>query len=160
MIEIWIDGLCEPNPGGVCCVGYIIKNNGATIAVGSRAIGVGEGMTNNVAEYNALIYALKKLRHLNLENKDILVRSDSQLLVNQMNGNWKAGTPHISRLVRETRALATHFRIRFEWIPREENEEADRLTRSAYEESKKEENASIQESHKTNRGLDFFLKKT
>ena len=160
MIEIWIDGSCEPiNPGGTGCIGYIIKNNGATIAVGSQTVGKGEGMTNNVAEYYALIYALKEIRRLKLENEDVLVRSDSQLLVNQMNRKWKVHATHILRLVHEARNLAPLSRFRIEWISREENEEADQLARSAYKKSLKEGKVTIQESKKANHNLEFFLKK-
>lgn len=137
-INVWIDGLCEPiNPGGTACVGYVIKKDDVTIADGSDVIGKGEGMTNNVAEYTALIYALKEVKRLRLENELLTIRSDSQLLVNQMNRKWAVKASLIIPLYKITKDLANGLNYQIEWIPREENEEADRLTRLAYERSLK-----------------------
>ena len=133
-IDVWIDGLCEPiNPGGIACIGYVIKNTGETIVEGSYIIGKGVGMTNNVAEYTALIYALKEIKRLKLEDQFLIIKSDSQLLVNQMNRKWEVKAPLIVPLNKSAKDLATGLHYRIEWIPREENEEADRQTRLAYE---------------------------
>lgn len=81
MIEVWIDGLCEPiNPGGVACFGYVIKRSGSEIETGSGVVGTGPDMTNNVAEYTALIRALEKIRQLGLGKESVVVRSDSKLV--------------------------------------------------------------------------------
>ena len=134
MIEVWIDGLCEPvNPGGTACTGYVIKAKSETIALSSKVIGTGEGMTNNVAEYTALIYALQEIRKLKLDQEKILIRSDSKLLVEQMNGNWKVKAPLIIPLYHKAKGYAAGLDITIQWIPREENKEADQLTRLAYE---------------------------
>ena len=89
-------------------------------------------MTSNYAEYTALAEALKKLRALRIEG-DVLVRSDSKLLVGHMSQGWKVkGGMYVEKL-KEVRELMKEFgSIRFEWIPREQNEEADLLTRIAY----------------------------
>lgn len=137
-IDLWIDGLCEPlNPGGTACIGYVIKRSGVVIAEGSYVVGKGAGMTNNVAEYTALIFALKEIKRLRLENELIKIRSDSQLLVNQMNRKWAVKAPLIVPLYKLANELATGLNYRIEWIPREENKEADKLTRLAYEKSLK-----------------------
>jgi ribonuclease HI len=134
LIEVWIDGLCEPfNPGGTACLGYVIKDKSETIARCHNVIGKGEGMTNNVAEYSALIHALQKIRKLDLEEEKIHLRSDSKLLVEQMNGNWKVKASLIIPLYHKAKELAAGLDIVIEWIPREENEEADKLTRLAYD---------------------------
>ena len=132
-IDIWIDGLCEPNPYGKGCIGYVIKDNGVTIAKGSYVVGEGAEMTNNVAEYQALIYALREIRRLRLETKIIVIRSDSELLVKQMNRRWDVKAPLLLPLYALAKDLANGLHYRIEWIPREENEEADKLTRLAYE---------------------------
>ena len=132
MIEVWTDGLCEPiNPGGTCCIGYVIKRDGRTIDKGSELIGRGKDMTNNVAEYSALIRALEKIRRLGLEQEKIVARSDSSLLVSQMKGEWKVKKPRIRPLYEKAKELAHGIDITFEWIPREENREADKLSRLA-----------------------------
>ena len=133
MIEVWTDGLCEPvNPGGTCCIGYVIKRGGKTIDKGSDVIGRGKDMTNNVAEYSALIRALERIRQLGLEQEKVMVRSDSSLLVNQMKGVWKVKKPRIKPLYEKAKSLASGFDVAFQWIPREENRETDQLTRVAY----------------------------
>ena len=82
MIEVWIDGACEPkNPGGTACTGYLIKKDGKTLAKCYGVVGKGEDMTNNVAEYHALIRAMKRIWRDALQNEKIIVRSDSKLVV-------------------------------------------------------------------------------
>jgi ribonuclease HI len=95
-------------------------------------------VTSNFAEYTALVEALKKLKQLGLDG-DIQVESDSKLLVGQMGEGWKVkGGMYMSKL-KEARDLLKEFgSVRFEWIPRERNQEADLLTRVAYERHKKE----------------------
>ena len=136
-IDVWIDGLCEPNPGGIGCIGFVIKENGVAIAQGSCDVGKGPKMTNNVAEYQALIHALREIRRLNMEEKNIVVRSDSELLVKQMKRLWRVKAPLIVPLYAEAKNLAKGLHYRIEWIPREENTEADELTRVAFERSTK-----------------------
>jgi len=134
MIEINIDGLCEPiNPGGTACIGYVIRRGNVSLAKVSKVIGIGKGMTNNVAEYTALIEALTKTRELGLAEEQIKVKSDSKLVVNQMNAKWRVKASHIIPLHRKAMELARGFDIVFEWVPREENAEADSLCRIAYE---------------------------
>jgi ribonuclease HI len=134
MIEVWTDGLCEPiNPGGTGCAGYIIKKNGKIVEKCSESLGASRDMTNNVAEYSALIRALQTVRKLGLDQEKILVRSDSKLLVSQMKGEWKVKGARIVLLHSKAAELTKGLDIDFQWIPREENEEADRLCRLAYE---------------------------
>jgi len=90
-------------------------------------------VTSNFAEYTALVEALKRLKTMGIEG-DVLVKSDSQLLVGQMSEGWKVkGGVYLEKL-REARELVKEFgSIQFKWIQREENQEADLLTRIAYE---------------------------
>jgi ribonuclease HI len=140
VIEVWIDGLCEPiNPGGTACFAYIIKKNGETIDRDYGVIGSGKGMTNNVGEYTALVRALEKIRSLKLEKEKAVVRSDSRLVAYGMGADpstgrcWKIKAPLVLPLCTRAKTLAEGMDIEFQWIRREENEEADRLTRLAYE---------------------------
>ncbi len=134
MIEVWTDGLCEPiNPGGTGCAGYLIKKNGKVVEQGSESLGASKDMTNNVAEYSALIRALQVIKKLGLDKEKILLRSDSKLLVSQMKGKWKVRGTRIVPLHSKAAELTKGLDIAFQWIPREENEEADRLCRVAYE---------------------------
>ena len=134
MIEVWTDGLCEPiNPGGTGCAGYVIKKNGKVVEQGSESLGASKDMTNNVAEYSALIRALQAIKKLGFDKEKILLRSDSKLLVSQMKGKWKVRGARIVPLQSKASELAKRLDIVFQWIPREENEEADSLCRVAYE---------------------------
>lgn len=136
MILVYIDGLCEPvNPNGVATYGFTIYRNGKTIVREYGVVGEGEGMSNNLGEYAALCEALKALIKLNLTGEEVVVKSDSKLLVNQMNGVWKChGGYYVSKYI-EAKELVKSFKsIKFIWIPREDNSEADSLSRRAYEE--------------------------
>ena len=130
-VTVYIDGLALPSNPGTGTYGYVIYD-------GPKKLGEGMGLagrevTSNFAEYTALAEALKRLKALKIEG-DILVKSDSKLLVGHMAESWKVkGGMYVSKL-KEVRELMKEFgSIRFEWIPREMNEEADLLTRVAYE---------------------------
>jgi ribonuclease HI len=139
MIEVWIDGLCEPtNPGGTACFGCIIKRNGETIDEGYGAVGSGEDMTNNVAEYTALVRALKKIRELELDKEKIVLRGDSELVIYgigidpRIGRSWKVKSSRLIPLLNKAKILAHGMDITYEWIPRWKNREADELSRVAY----------------------------
>lgn len=92
--------------------------------------------TNNVAEYTALIKALEWLQAQPEKNQPVKILSDSQLVVNQLNGKFKIKAPRIIPLYRRAIALKEAFDdIRISWVPREENKEADSLTNRAYREA-------------------------
>ena len=94
-------------------------------------------MTNNVAEYTALIQAMQKVKSLGLDNEKIVVRSDSRLVAEGMSKNWKIKAPRVLPLYTMAKMLASNMDITFEWIPREQNEETDGLCRLAYESTQK-----------------------
>ena len=136
MITVNIDGLCEPvNPGGIATYGYLIWDvDGSLIAKKSGYVGTGPLMSNNVAEYAALCESLDLLLQRHLENAAILVKGDSKLVINQMGGNWKFHEGLYKENYLRAKQLASKFtQLSFKWVPREQNEEADQLTRDAYE---------------------------
>jgi len=130
-VILYIDGLSEPSNPGLGTYGFVIYDGKKKLAEGSGL--AGHNVTSNFAEYAALAEGLKKLVALGVEG-DVLVRSDSKLLVGQMSGEWKVkGGMYVPKL-KEARELMKAFgSISFEWVPRERNEEADLLTRVAYE---------------------------
>jgi ribonuclease HI len=139
LIEVYIDGLCQPvNPGGIACYAFIVKSNGTTIysdyGVAGRPFSVDS--TNNVAEYTALAKALEWLITNSLFLDKVEIKSDSQLLVNQLMGKYKAKANRIVPLYQKAVLLKSKFpNVQIKWIPREENREADLLTRVAYHET-------------------------
>jgi ribonuclease H / adenosylcobalamin/alpha-ribazole phosphatase len=100
-----------------------VDSAGTVLAEIADGIGVA---TNNVAEYTAVIRGLERARDLGA--REVLVRSDSRLLVEQLSGRFKVKNPTLQRLHAEASSLGSGFaRIRFEHVPREQNTEADRL---------------------------------
>ncbi len=105
-----------------------------------KVIGEGPEMSNNRAEYQALREVLQWLLDNSLSEENISVTSDSSLLVNQMQGKWKVKGGLFFTAYKESKQLTQRFpNLRFNWIQREENEEADILARNAYKESMKTE---------------------
>lgn len=92
-----------------------------------------EESTNNVAEYTALAKALQWLLANNFNSKKVEIKSDSQLVVNQLTGDYKVKARRILPLFKQVLFLKTKFQdIQIKWIPRDKNREADRLTNKAY----------------------------
>ena len=115
--EIYVDGACSGNPGPT------------RIAVFSEDFGIktvlddGNG-TNNIAEYHALIYALAIAQSV---EDNVTIKSDSKLVVEQVNGNWKTKNPHLIALCKDAQRLI-YMRNRLynnittlTWIPRRDN---------------------------------------
>jgi probable phosphoglycerate mutase len=102
---------------------HITSPDGRTVAEIARGIGVA---TNNVAEYSAAIDGLTRAAELGAT--DVLLRSDSRLLIEQLAGRYRVKNPTLQRLHAEARALVRRFRhVEYEHVPREQNREADRL---------------------------------
>jgi ribonuclease HI len=117
------DGASRGNPGPAGAGAQITDDDGVVLA--EIAEGLGEA-TNNVAEYTAVIRGLE--RALELGATQVLLRSDSQLLINQLTGRYRVRTPHLQPLHRRVLDLAGRFdSIEFEHVRRERNTEADRL---------------------------------
>ena len=92
---------------------------------------IGRG-TNNEAEYQAILFALKKIKHLigneKAKKSTIEIKSDSDLVVNQLNGENKIKEKNLQQLFITIWNLKQDFKkVNFNYISREENKEADRL---------------------------------
>jgi ribonuclease HI len=120
---IYIDGGSRGNPGEAA-IGVLIGEKGYGEYIGKA--------TNNVAEYKALIFALKKAKALLGSKKAketvLEIRSDSELLVNQLNGLFKIKEKNLGELFIEVWNLKQDFKqVIFKKIPREENKETDKI---------------------------------
>lgn len=135
-ITIYIDGCCEPiNPGGTACWAYeAVDQTGQAVARDYGCIGQGAGMTNNVAEYTAAIKALERCMREGWT--DVLIRSDSHLVVKQIAGEWRVRSGSLLALWQKASKLARQVNAGFEWVPRELNGRADYLTRRALKQAK------------------------
>jgi ribonuclease HI len=122
---IFSDGASSGNPGP-SGIGVVIKMGDREHEI-SEHIGLA---TNNVAEYKALIAALKKAISMNVE--DVIVNLDSELIVRQINGNYRVKNKGLLPLFAEVIHLLKQFKCyNIYHIPREENKEADLLAKKA-----------------------------
>lgn len=130
-IVAYIDGGARGNPGPAGYGVRIERTDGALVEELREAIGMA---TNNVAEYRGLIAALTYL--LEHGHRRVDVRSDSELLVKQMRGEYKVRHPALQALHLQARMLLAGFeRVRFEHVARAQNAEADRLANLAMDEA-------------------------
>jgi ribonuclease HI len=121
-----IDGAARGNPGPAAYA-FVIRHDGEEVLEENGLLGE---TTNNVAEYTALLKALAKAREL--KATDVLIRSDSELLVKQMNGQYRVKNEGLLPLYKEAGQLARQFKsVGYSHVPREENRDADRLCNEA-----------------------------
>ncbi len=130
-VLIHTDGGAVGNPGPAA-IGIVIKlPNELLTRDYSKYIGEA---TNNFAEYQAMIFALKKVKQLiggkNCRKAEIMLYSDSQLIVSQLNGKYKIKEKTLFPLFIDIWNLKQDFKkVEFIYIPREENKEADKLVK-------------------------------
>ena len=130
-IVAYIDGGARGNPGPAGYGVRIERTDGSLVEEFCESIGVA---TNNVAEYRGLIAALEWARRHGAT--DVLVRSDSLLLVQQMRGAFKVKNAGLQPLYAKGRLLANEIgRVRFEHVGRALNAHADRLANAAMDEA-------------------------
>lgn len=121
------DGGARGNPGPAAYGFSIQTPDGEEIEGQGEAIG---HATNNVAEYTAVIRALQRCQELGV--KVVHLRSDSQLLVEQLKGNYKVKAPGLIPLALEAKRLARTFEnVTFTHVRREQNVRADELVNIA-----------------------------
>lgn len=126
MIEIWTDGAAQPTNPGPAGAGAIGYRDGEVVFTVCAYLGE---QTNNVAEYEAVIYALDYAPE---DESEVHIYTDSRLVVEQFNRRWKCNNPRLRMLLSELQARAGWYdELTLEWIPREENEEADELSKLA-----------------------------
>jgi len=133
-IIIYTDGASKGNPGKASIGVVFCNEKGQTIKEYSEYLG--DKLTNNEAEYQAVIFALKKFKHLfskELAKKsEVEIKSDSELMVKQLNAEYKLLNKNIQKLFLEIWNLKFDFaKVKFKQIPREKNKDADRLANEA-----------------------------
>ena len=126
-VIVYADGACRGNPGPAAVAAVAYLPSGEELTSASRKIG---RSTNNIAEYTAVIEGLALARGLGAVS--VVVRLDSQLVVRQLNGEYRIKSEDLRPLADAVRAEASRFAsCRFEHVPRKENAEADRLANRA-----------------------------
>lgn len=122
------DGGARGNPGPAA-YGALVRDGetGELLFEEGTAIGV---ETNNVAEYEGLVAGLRAAHELDPDSR-VEARLDSKLIVEQMSGRWKIKHENMRRLALAARDIFPAGRVRYTWVPRAQNTEADRLVNQA-----------------------------
>ncbi len=126
-LRVYVDGAAVPNPGpsGIGVVIYDRKKK--KIKEVKKYIGTA---SNNVAEYKALIQGLRESKKLVAES--VIVFSDSELLINQMNGRFRINNEGLRRLFQQAKNVEVNFeKVTYRLIDRNENKAADQLANLA-----------------------------
>jgi ribonuclease HI len=127
ILTIHTDGGARGNPGPAAFAYVIQHDRESPIEVAGC---IGEG-TNNQAEYTALIRALEHAARLGSQHR-LRIHSDSELVVKQMNGEYRVKDEGLKPLYEQARRLASRFAgVEFRHIPRAQNARADRLYNAA-----------------------------
>ena len=142
-IIIYTDGGSRGNPGPAGA-GIVFCNEEDKVFK-KYSYYLGDHLTNNEAEYLAVIFALKDFKKFFgvkiAKISDVCLKADSQLLVKQMNGEYKVQNPEIQKLFLEVWNLKTDFQnVKFKFIRREKNQEADTLVNEALDNNQKANN--------------------
>jgi ribonuclease HI len=124
--NMYIDGAARGNPGPAAYA-VILTRPGQPVVEEANTIGTA---TNNVAEYTALIEGLELAAELGVKKLDIF--SDSELLVKQMNGEYRVKNPDLLELYQEAKRLAAGFeKVTLKHVRREQNARADAIGNEA-----------------------------
>lgn len=131
---IHADGASRGNPGEAGVGAVIADDQGRTIKELKNFLGVA---TNNVAEYQAILMALRKA--LDLGAGSVLVYTDSELVARQLRGEYRVREEHLKDLHRQALELLSQFgKYAIQVIPREENRRADQLANEAIDQKIKD----------------------
>ncbi len=124
-IDIFSDGASRGNPGEAGC-GYVVFADGQEIATGKKYLGQ---TTNNIAEYSAVIHALKD--PLVKDAAEVNFFLDSELVVKQMKGEYRVKHEGLIPLKAEIDRMIYGKKVTFTHVPRNQNKIADRLANEA-----------------------------
>ena len=133
-VIVYTDGGSRGNPGNAAIGVVFCNENGEVIKKFGEYLG--DNLTNNDAEYHAVIFALKKFKAVfgkdSAKETELEIRSDSELLVNQMSGRYKVENEKIQKFFIEIWNLKVDFAgVKFVAIGREKNKEADAMVNQA-----------------------------
>jgi ribonuclease HI len=124
---LWTDGGARGNPGPAAFAYVLEAEDGTVLDARGEAIGVA---TNNVAEYSALVAGLRRAAEAGVRELD--VRSDSELMVKQMRGEYRVKNRDLQTLFLDaSRAARDVGSVSYTHVRREHNELADRLVNEA-----------------------------
>ena len=120
----WFDGAAEPTNPGNRSIGALLEGPNGTVAQISRSIGFG---TNNEAEYEAIIALM--VAAIEAGAPSVQIFGDSQMVVNQLNGEWAVRSATLQIYWSRARSLMRKANATVSWVPREQNTKADELSK-------------------------------
>lgn len=130
-LHVFVDGAARGNPGPAAIGVVVLTRQGRKVAAFGEAIGEA---TNNFAEYTALVHALRLLSVYEVDR--LRLYADSELVVQQIKGAYRVKERSLRSLYSQVMSMLARYR---DWsiqhIPREENQEADRLANQALDEA-------------------------
>lgn len=129
-IIIYTDGGARGNPGAAAA-GYVIMGGGKILA--EEGVYLGDNLTNNYAEYEALFLALTRAHEMDLAQHAVEARLDSKLVVEQVSNRWKVKEPSLKSMCAKVQQLIKNSfaSVTCVHIPREKNSAADALVNKA-----------------------------
>ena len=126
---LFFDGCSKNNPGP-SGAGAVLYHNG--VEIWSTAVFVGHKETNNVAEYTGMIVGIKRAAEMGIRR--LVVKGDSNLVVQQMNGKFRVNADHIKPLHATAKNIIRNFdSIQFVHVYRHLNKRADELSNMGLE---------------------------
>ncbi|MEX1061900.1 MAG: ribonuclease HI family protein [Patescibacteria group bacterium] len=129
---LFTDGASRGNPGPAAA-GVVLKKEGGQVVAEKRQL-LGR-LTNNEAEYRALLLGLLTAKENASVEDEITVLMDSELAVSQIKGSYKIKAPHLKELIKEVKEAQKNFsKITFQLVPRYKNARADSLANQALDE--------------------------
>jgi ribonuclease HI len=135
VMQIFCDGLCEPrNPGGYGCWGFVVSIDEQEVHSAYGSLGQASDMTNNKAEYEAVLQALRWFYKHGSAGVPVSPRlyTDSMLVVKQTSGEWACNKSFLRERRDRVRTGLTLCQATLSWVPREQNTRADALSREGY----------------------------
>jgi ribonuclease HI len=126
-VIVYVDGASRGNPGPAAIAAIIQDETGRPIASLAQRIGTA---TNNEAEYRAVIAALQKAVSLGV--REVELKSDSELVVKQLNGSYRVKASALKPLYQQVKKLQSFVeKLAITHISRRQNTKADRLANKA-----------------------------
>ena len=130
-MKLFFDGASRGNPGKASYGAVLYDDNDKEIATTKGCLGK---TTNNVAEYNGIVHGMKMCRDSGV--KQLVVYGDSNLIVKQLNGEWKVRNADMKTLYDQVKKLEPSFEsIKYEHVRRKKNKRTDQLANEALDET-------------------------
>lgn len=122
----YFDGGSRGNPGVAGAGAVLFDPSGRKVWEGAKPLG---RCTNNEAEYLAASLVLAEAVRLGVSELEL--SGDSKLVVQQLSGAWKIKEPRLQALATDFKRMASAISLKFTWVPRSENSDADRMANLA-----------------------------